>query len=352
MLVRDWVSMYPLDINANEIVVLGEPDQYMMKALEYQNLSLVPDRTDVVYTGPREGYRDEIRPGLGAAQDAAVGSRWYDLKPPELRQACKPWGGRETGNCTVLPRDVSDLRYGSGPPWVLHAQDFPRVAAVWEDLSIRLKMSSQSSFESEQTAFGFASAYVGLDSVLYHHYTLSNPGQGVERFEAWKWIAHVDLYDPCKAQKLPPPGSVLIPTFLHMCGTYELVDQGTTFRMHKDHLPKDILECDAPLLKHPSKDALRVKFKAARTDWMDEDLRSAWQVCAFVNAMNDALDAWKRKNCFAPNLERTFVPPPYASGWTFAKRAQTSSWFLNKYFRRGGYGDPDKNVVLDGTKIG
>ena len=32
---------------------------------------------------------------------------------------------------------------------------------------------------------------------------------------------------------------------------------GTTYRLHKDHIPKDIMECSAPLLKHPAKDLLK-----------------------------------------------------------------------------------------------
>ena len=36
--------------------------------------------------------------------------------------------------------------------------------------------------------------------------------------------------------------------------------------------------CDAPMLKHPSQDALRLKLEKARGDWKDEGVRSTYQV--------------------------------------------------------------------------
>ena len=45
-----------------------------------------------------------------------VGARWYSLRPDELSKACKPWGGRSTGNCTFYDRNAASQRCHRGKP--------------------------------------------------------------------------------------------------------------------------------------------------------------------------------------------------------------------------------------------
>lgn len=354
MMVRDWVTHFPGDIAEDEVVVLVEPDQFMIAPMEFRNQPLNLDRLDISPTlsnATRRAFeRDAVIPGRAAAQDADVGARWYHLEADELEGACKPWGGRKTGNCTALTEQEAGERYGSGPPWAMHSSDFRRHATLWEPLMIRLEKSSQKSFETEQSAYGWATAYMGLDSVLYKHYTVSNSDPSVH-FEGWDRILDIGRYDPCEAREPPTSKSGLMPLFLHACQSYTAKDQnGTWYTMHKDNLPKDLLECNAPLLKHPQKDLLQKKVKL-KGGARSKKFRDAWMVCTWTNLINSALTKWKGQNCkaTAPNLERSFMVQDHFDGFRFSGNLNSTSWHLPSFFNKGGFFD--EPVELQGTPL-
>lgn len=352
MMIHDWVDHFPEDLGQDEVVVLGEPDQFMMAPLDFKNRPLSHDRKDVdpTLSEDRRSLTDAVMPGRGAAQDAAVGARWYHLRPDELRAACASWDGLKFGNCTRLSEGQASERYGSGPPWALHSTDFKRHSQLWEPLMLRLKSSSQASFESEQSAYGFAAAHLGLDAVLYKHYTVSNPGAG--SFEGWARTEDLDAYDPCAERRLPAHGSSAVPLFLHACGTYGTTDvDGTEMRLHKDHVPKDILECRAPLLKHPARDLLR-KLKEHGASATDPERANTWMVCSWVNLINTALTKWKGQHCptGTANLERSFVVEPHADGFRFTNESFQPVWRMAEFYNKGGYGD-EAPRELSGTPL-
>merc|ERR1712232_1491249 len=99
-----------------------------------------------------------------------------------------------------------------------------------------------------------------------------DPGQ------PWTHAAAVD-WDPCQT-RLPPPVDLPLPPLWHACSTFEIPHlKGQGFRLHKDHIHKDILDCDAPLLRFPPKDALEYyKVKTSTTAW-----RHTWSVCTYTN---------------------------------------------------------------------
>merc|ERR1712146_459532 len=79
-----------------------------------------------------------------------------------------------------------------------------------------------------------------------------------------------------------------------------------------------IMECGAPLLKHPRQGVLRDMQQAKGPNfWHDREVKNAWIVCNYVNVLNVGLEAWKKQNCREPNLERTYIPPPGAAAWEF-----------------------------------
>merc|ERR1719158_1713282 len=146
--------------------------------------------------------------------------------------------------------------------------------------------------------------------------------------QPWKEVEDMD-YDPCASRAAPPVANSLPPLF-HACSTYVIphLDSESGFRLHKDHIHKDLLDCDAPLLRYPPRDALH-RYK----DKKSEDFQQTWSVCTYTNIVNSYAAAWKRKFCDRPNLEATFEYPPYALGFV-----NESGW-LATTFRNGGWDD-------------
>jgi hypothetical protein len=164
-MVHDWVSQYPDDLLSDEVVVLSEPDQYMLHPMLFQGHPLNASRNDVMATvswHKRTGLTDFVVPGRSASQDAAVGAKWYALNTSLLEDACGP------GKCMqgTLKEEEAMERYGSGPPWAIHSTDLRPLSKLWEDLMVVIKQSPIAAFESEQTAYGMATAALGMDSVL------------------------------------------------------------------------------------------------------------------------------------------------------------------------------------------
>jgi len=118
---------------------------------------------------------------------------------------------------------------------------------------------------------------------------------------------------------------------LHACSTFR-IPHLDGYVLHKDHIHKDLLDCDAPLLRYPPRDAL-VEYTSAGK--RSPEFRDTWSVCTYTNLVNAYAGTWKKKFCKTPNLEAAFQYPSYAS--SFLNR---NSWLV-KVFRRGGWSDND-----------
>merc|ERR1719480_434994 len=120
--------------------------------------------------------------------------------------------------------------------------------------------------------------------------------------------------------------------------------------MHKDHIPKDILECGAPLLLHPPQDVL-VNLVSQGRGYRTQEYKAAWQTCALVTALNTGIELWKKANCDASqmtNLNRTYQWPPHAAAWEFQRTS--NNFNLPKFFHNGGWRN-NAAKKLQGTPI-
>jgi len=182
---------------------------------------------------------------------------------------------------------------------------------------------------TEQVAYGMAQMQVGVDNTLDPFWFISNPSSGEQ---PWSTVAELD-WDPCQARAAPPK-ELGLPPFWHACSAYSiphLKDQG--FSLHKDHVHKDILDCDAPLLRYAPKDALeRYKVKLDKGS-PSKDFANAWGLCTYTNVLNAYATSYKSKFCKSPNLNASFAYPNH--GMQFLNQDS----HLKKVFRGGGWAD-------------
>jgi hypothetical protein len=199
-----------------------------------------------------------------------------------------------------------DVKYSSGPPWIMHRSDADDILKTWTDTAVKVH-DQWPDMLAEQVSYGVQQMRFGIENTLDPFWFLSAAGA---HEQPWNAVVH-EAYDPC-AERAPPPADMSFPPLWHACSTYEiphLKNQG--YRLHKDHVHKDILDCSAPLLRYAPQDAL----KMYSTKPEGEDFQQTWSVCAYTNLVNFYATSFKKRYCEKPNLEPTFVYPPHAQGF-------------------------------------
>jgi hypothetical protein len=220
-------------------------------------------------------------------------------------------------------------KYSSGPPWIIHRSDAEDVFSNFINSAI-LTHEGWPDMLAEQGSFGITQMMFGIENHLDAFWFLSAPNDGMG--QPWRHAAAAK-WDPCKEQK-PPPVDLPLPPLWHACSTFEIPHlKGQGFRLHKDHIHKDVLDCDAPLLHFPPKDALEYyKGQESTLAW-----RHTWSVCTYTNMVNWHVTEWKKLWCKGKqiNLSPTFKYPDHAQPFI----NQNSP--IKKTFRRGGWTDVD-----------
>jgi len=299
-----------------EAIAIIDPDMLFMRAVTFSEDPR--NGPHGLNSGPWQTLAAAPKHGVGARySQGCISNRWGLT---EMQQIC----GDRSQLCLEASHDYTacDKAYSSGPPWIMHKSDagdllnhFPvttlRVHQVWPDLL------------SEQVAYGVTQMRGGIHSTIDPFWFVSSPGADDQ---PWDAVAELD-WDPCK-ERSAPPKNASNPIFFHACSTFHIQHLG--WALHKDHIHKDLLDCDAPLLRYPPRDAL-FQYKHKR----DPEFRDTWSVCTYTNLVNAYAGAWKKKFCKAPNLEATFEYPPYASSFLNEK-----SWLV-EVFRSGGWSDND-----------
>jgi len=272
--------------------------------------------------GPWQTLPAAPKRGVGAKYGQGCQSNAWTKEM--MKKVC----GADTQRCLDASHDEWRCwsSYSSGPPWIMHKSDakellqkFPvttlRVHQVWPNLL------------SEQVAYGVAQMRTGIQAHIDPFWFISDEDGGGQ---PWGSVADLD-WDPC-SQRKPPPPSASNPIFFHACSTFHLHGQEDTgYTLHKDHIHKDLLDCNAPLLRHPPTDSLERHKEKKYT----AGFRGTWAVCTYTNLVNAYATAWKQKFCKAPNLEATFEYPAGSQGFL-----NESSW-LKRVFRKGGWTDID-----------
>jgi|EP00927_Polykrikos_kofoidii_P001696 hypothetical protein len=292
-----------------------DPDMFFMRAVHF-----IPNQAGDTKSKPGPWKLPATQPGFGIAAMYGIGCTLTRFNDSSVKTIC----GDQFGDKCLKQRSKSTCvkSYSSGPPWVMHKHDAESVLESWVGTSIRVH-NAWPDLLAEQAAYGISQVQHDVDNSLDTYWFLSNTD---DDSQPWDEVAN-SSYDPCKSRK-PPAKNLAMPPVWHACSAYEMPG----FKLHKDHVHKDLLDCQAPLLKHPPEDSL-LQFKQQAKK--GKDFRNTWSVCTYTNMINTYAGAWKKQFCDKPNLNRTFMYPDHAE-----KFLNESGW-MHQLFRPGGWTDVD-----------
>jgi len=319
-----WKATQPKE----EAIAIIDPDMTWMRAVHLVDSpaqQLAADNTlreHLHSTGPWESFAAQPKRGTGARYgQGCIPGRWTD---EQVSAVC----GDAAAQCLASTRsDSCATSYSSGPPWILHRDDAEEVYGTWVNTAVKTHQVYPELL-AEQVSYGVAQMKFGIKSTIDAFWFLSAPG-GNE--QPWDAVAAAD-YDPCDA-RAPPSADMDLPPIWHACSTFRIDHLKTEgFTLHKDHIHKDLLDCDAPLLHYAPKDSLQ-KYELNSQMWRD-----TWSVCTYTNLVNFYAGMWKTQYCEKPNLEPTFAYTDHSEGFL-----NEDSW-LNTVFRRGGWQDVDYTI--------
>jgi hypothetical protein len=329
-----WKATQP----PQEAIGIIDPDMFWLR-----KVSFIARPTNVLLEGAKSGPWETYaaKPKQGTAARYGIGCVIRLFGEDKINEIC---GDEAFDTCMETKKDDKSFEacsngYSSGPPWMLHHSDAEDVLGSWMDTAILVSKAWDRNMLSEQGAYGISQMKHGVKDRLDAFWFLSAPS---DPGQPWNSVAKAD-WDPCHTRE-PPPTGINIPPLFHACSTFEppaLLDQG--FRIHKDHIHKDLLDCQAPLIHYPPQDALNMYkttslFEGTASKQMQEDFRETWSVCAYTNLINAFATSYKTKFCEAPNLNATFAYPGHAQSFL-----NPDSW-LQKVFRKGGWTDIDYKV--------
>lgn len=252
-----------------------------------------------------------------------IPARWTNAKVLEI---CGQ-EGEEAARCLKVKKspETCTEEYSSGPPWILHRDDVNEVFGKWIDTAIMVH-DTWSDMLAEQAAYGITQMRFGVTNTLDSFWFLSSV---TEDSQPWSQAAKTG-WNPCRA-RAPPPVYLPMPPLWHACSAYQIPHLPQSFNLHKDHIHKDFLDCDAPLLLYAPLKAL----DRYNGDWRNQDWRRTWSVCTYISMVNFYAASWKRKFCKYPNLNASSRIHDGSSG-ALNPKSRTLS-----IFRRGGWSDID-----------
>lgn len=304
-----------------EAIGILDPDMFFLRAVHFVPNQAVDTK---LQSGPWK--LPAAVPGVGIAAMYGIGCTLKRFNDSSVLSIC----GDEFNSRCVAQRSKDNCvdSYSSGPPWIMHKNDAENVIQSWVGTSIRVH-NAWPDLLAEQAAYGISQVQYDVENKLDTFWFLSNTD---DDDQPWAFVANTS-YDPCQARK-PPAKNLALPPVWHACSAYEMPG----FKLHKDHIHKDLLDCSAPLLKHPPEDSL-LKFKNDPAKGKSKEFRNTWSVCTYTNSVNAYAGAWKKQFCDKPNLNRDFMYPDHAE-----KFLNQSSW-LSKTFRPGGWTDVDYKAI-------
>lgn len=310
-----------------EAIGIIDPDETWMRPV---HLVADPKPTAEQHSGPWETHM--VTPKMASAAMYGIGCVF---SRPAVKAILPDICG-DNADCLKMGDDVShsdcDASYASGPPWVLHRSDANAVLTSFVDNAILIH-EAWPDMLAEQGSYGITQAMHGVKSFLDPYWFLSD----TDPAQPWSALLEVN-YDPCESRE-PPPTDLAIPPLWHACSTWEIPHlKGQGFRLHKDHVHKDLLDCGAPLVHYPPRDALKryvqkgVGAHLMQTNQMSE-FQSTWSVCAYTNLINTHAAAYKKRFCESPNLEPSASYPGGAQGFLDEQSP------MKQIFRKGGWTD-------------
>eukprot|EP00929_Paragymnodinium_shiwhaense_P087208 TRINITY_DN47471_c0_g1_i1.p1 TRINITY_DN47471_c0_g1~~TRINITY_DN47471_c0_g1_i1.p1 ORF type:complete len:548 (-),score=74.02 TRINITY_DN47471_c0_g1_i1:100-1743(-) len=305
-----------------EAIAILDPDEAFLRPVV-----LIDNPNVRVARGPWQTYK--VKPKMSNSALYGIGCIPRRFSEDKVRVICGK--GKRGDKCIQAMKDNQKCfdSYASGPPWVIHRDDCDDVFSVWTDTAVRVNDIWPDLF-AEQSAFGISQMQFDVKSRNDAFWFLASPDDPYMQ-RLWDDVV-ASGYDPCKERE-PPSPDLRLPLLWHSCLSYNIEHLGREYNLHKDHVHKDLLDCSAPLLRHPPKDALGAYNQVKSKGW-----RMTFAVCIYTNIINQYAGDYKRKFCDEPNLETTYKYPAHSNGFI------DQSNRLAKIFRRGGWQDVDYKV--------
>lgn len=188
-----------------------------------------------------------VERGVPFAQQYGLGTHWRQFDRAAI---CGP-----NSACTLTTEADARRHYPVGPPYMLHVDDWRRLAPVWREFAPKV-YAQYPNLLAEMYAYCMAAAHLQLQHVRVNHLMLSNVAV---RDEGWALIDGLPLDLACPADAntgLDPPivtpwgrTMYILPVFLHFCQNYRLGD----WMFAKRRVPHGIMsDCAQELLAMPS----------------------------------------------------------------------------------------------------
>ena len=317
-----WWKETKHDFKEKALVII-DPDMFFVRPVVFEKrASSEPLKSDQRAAGP---WKVPMVRGIGGGAEWPVGCPIQEYKD-NITQLC---GDRQEicRKVASLSTERCQSQYGSGPPWVLPIERLDEVLNDFLPTSVRMHFVSKNHMLSEQYSIGIAQILNGMSNELDSFWYMAHANNMPEEVNDW---------DPCAEQTILPPSHYSgMPPLLHTCYTYDIT--GTTgYRLHKDHIHKDILDCSAPLLRYPPRDTLIRLRGTSRSDF-----NNAWLVCFFTNNVNFYATQYKKQFCHASqiNLNPVFEYPPH--GHLYLNQSAD----IAAAFRPGGWQDKDLDFL-------
>lgn len=248
---KHWLQYAEPPIPDNAIIALLDPDMVLIRPITpfiKANPHIVNKRI------PREEIMERIDAGFPVAQTYGLGAPWTNDNHKHFKRG-KICG--EGSPCLLPNMQYGEMHYSVGPPYVVHKQDFIRIADSWTRLVPRV-YDDYPYLLAEMYAYSMAAAHEKLPHLQVDHYMVSN----VDAYgEGWPWVD--DLPEVC----VPPEEDVAndrvtyypgltVPNVVHFCQSFRAGE----FGFFKRRVPKNIFSCEHDLLLEPPRDLAKADY--------------------------------------------------------------------------------------------
>merc|ERR1719272_358296 len=210
--------------------------------------------------------------------------------------------GKDESPCAKVTTAMALEQGASGPPMMLHREDFKKVMPRWFEMMKPVMKTHSHDILADMYAFSYAVFHENVQTTLFDNYMVSNIYMDSKHEEAWEMIEDISSMS-CHNPEQSLAGKQL-PTFLHAASHFKACSKGDpsykpqynlnscldpesdVWNFHKGHVPVEILECDHPLLMQPPEDFFNVQEREKEKNQLGR--RGAFMICNFIHMINRA----------------------------------------------------------------
>ncbi|KAJ1444924.1 hypothetical protein M885DRAFT_551527 [Pelagophyceae sp. CCMP2097] len=226
------------------VIALIDPDFIFLRPLTDvvdDDALVFPPWTRVSLADFFGGSVQRVSEGRPVAQQYGLGTYWLGFDRSKI---CTEPGSP----CLSTTRADAAKYFPVGPPYILHFNDWRKLASVWREFAPRV-YAQYPDLLAEMYAYCCAAAHLGLKHARVNHLMVSNVDVGDEgwkRLDAWPLEESCGKKTPGIVQMALDGGPYrALPMFLHYCQAYRLGD----WMFAKRRVPAAMFDdCSHPLL--------------------------------------------------------------------------------------------------------